>query len=261
MKKAIVITPVLILLKLCLFAQYNGNFAYLIKKVDVESGVIPLVYKDSNGKITSFKMCNEQLYAVITLEKNIPIIDFLPIPQKYNKDSIDCICNKELSKGGHFEIDLSKPRNGRITRYVELPFTEKSIGLGVTPFKYRYKADDSIPSTVTTNLGLHFNFGRTWGYSIIKNNTITNVAFTAAPFFGVTSVDLKKNSVKDPNNWNKDITNLAFSYGLNAIASRNKLGFSLSYGFDYNIGQFANSWLYQNKPWIGFGINTNLGNY
>jgi hypothetical protein len=260
MSKEILTTTLFILFRISLFAQYNATSTYLIKKRDIEDGVLPIVLKDSNGNIKSFEICNDQLYAIITLDKNIPIIDFIPVPKKYDKDSADCICNKVLNKGGHFEIDLTKRRFGRMTRYVELPYHDYTFGVGLMPFKYRFKGD-SISSTVTSNLGLCLSVGQTSGYSIIKNSSITNVGFTIGPFLGITSVDLNKNSVKSPLNWEKDITNLAISYGLNTIMSRNKLGLLISVGLDYNIGQFANSWNYQNKPWLGIGLCTNLGNY
>ncbi|WP_064198653.1 MULTISPECIES: hypothetical protein [Emticicia] len=252
----ILTTLTLLLLVNSLFGQNRSNFHHIIKKAHIESHYLPLVYKDKNGKVQNVTVCSPKLDGIITLDKGVPVIDFWAIIDSEHADKPNCISkNTEL---GRFELDLSRKTVGDPTKYVIVPFTAWTFGVGTTPFRYRPKADSSS-STVSSNLGLSISYGKTWGVSKISPRSITNLSFTIGPFLGLSSVDLKKSTVKNPSTWKTDRTNVAFSYGINAIVARNNLGLVFSLGFDKNLGQDSNKWSYQNKPWFGLGINTNLG--
>lgn len=242
---------------LATFAQNRSKFYHKIKKAHIESGYLKLVYKDKNGVKKDISVCGKYLKGIITLDKGIPVIDFWSITNDKNANDPTCISNH--TELGKFEIDLT-PRNkvGDATKYIVVPFRAWTWGIGATPFRYRPKTETSF-STISSSLGVTVNYGRTFGWSKISTRAINNFSITAGSFIGLSSVDLKKSTVKSPTTWATDRTNAAFTYGLNAIFARNNFGLVLSVGLDNNFGENSKEWSYQNKPWFGIGINTSLG--
>ena len=49
------------------------------------------------------------------------------------------------------------------------------------------------------------------------------------------------------------------SSGYTVTIGRNNFGITLSLGFDMALGQNSTTWIYQNRPWLGIGVSTNLG--
>ncbi len=244
-----------------LFSQNRSKFYHKIMRKDIKSGYINLIFKKTDGTIEIDSVCSKFLKGVITLDKGIPVVDFWTIKSSKSQRE-DCISNEtKIGSTGRFEIDL-KQRNkiGDPTLYVVVPFRAWTYGVGTTPFRYRPKNNQG-PSTVSSNLGVSFNFGRTFGWSTISPRAINNFSVTVGPFIGLSSVDLKKSTVKNPGKWITDRTNAAFSYGLNSIIARNNFGVVFSLGFDSNFGIDSKEWGYQNKPWIGVGISTSLGSF
>jgi hypothetical protein len=98
---------------------------------------------------------------------------------------------------------------------------------------------------------------------VVTGRGLNSYSFTIGPFVGVSTAELKKETVKTPRNWEVDkISNRVlptFSYGISTTFARNNFGVVISGGFDVAIGDMADTWSYQNKLWIGLGINTNLG--
>ena len=238
------------------FSQNRSRFYHIIKRSMIESGYLSLVYKDTSGSIGNVSLCSERRRAIITLERGVPVLDFWQIVDNDYVDSASCL-SKETQLG-RFEIDLSRPTVGHPTRFVVVPFRAWTWGVGTTPFRYRPKADSSF-ATISTSLGVSINFGRTFGWSTISPRTINNFSITLGPFVGISSVDLKRSTVKKPHEWQQDRTNVAVSYGLNASFARNNFGVVLSIGLDNNFGEDSNEWSYQNRPWFGIGVNTGLG--
>jgi hypothetical protein len=78
-------------------------------------------------------------------------------------------------------------------------------------------------------------------------------------FGGATTVSLGKSAYLNPNNYDVDRTNLALSTGLAMTLIRNTIGLVAALGVDHCTGRKRAEWLYQNKPWLGFGISTGLG--
>ena len=242
------------------FAQNRSNFYHKIKKAKIESRYLKLVYKDKNGVKKDISVCSKYLKGIISLDKNIPVIDFWSITDDNNSDNPNCISNNtELGELGRFEIDLT-PRSkvGDSTKYIVVPFRAWTWGVGATPFRYRPKTETSF-STISSSLGVTINYGRTFGWSTISPRAINNFSVTVGPFVGLSSVDLRKSTVKSPTTWTTDRTNAAFTYGINSIFARNNFGLVLSIGFDNNFGENSKEWSYQNRPWFGIGINTSLG--
>jgi hypothetical protein len=87
------------------FAQNRSKFYHKIKKSDIESGYLKLVYKDKSGTIKNVSVCSEFLKGIITLDKGVPVIDFWTITDDKNSANIACISNN--TELGKFEIDLT----------------------------------------------------------------------------------------------------------------------------------------------------------
>ena len=240
-----------------IFAQNRSKFYHKIKKTDIESGYLKLVYKDAGGIEKDISVCSKFLKGVITLKDGVPTIDFWSINKDKHSGDPKCISNK--TELGKFIVDLSpRTKLGEPFVYIVVPFRAWSWGIGTTPFRYRPKTETSF-STISSSLGVTFNYGRTFGWSTISARAINNFSITVGPFVGLSSVDLKKSTVKDPTNWETDRINPAFTYGLNLIFARNNFGLVLSVGWDNNFGELSKEWSYQNKIWFGVGINTSLG--
>jgi hypothetical protein len=205
---------------------------------------------------------SEPLKCVITLEKGTPTIDIWQITKRSKKNdanSIDSLTNFNAST---FILTDKRKKLGDSTKPIRIPFRAWSWSIGTTPLRLRQKTDSSN-STVSSALGLSISFGRTWGKTTFTSRSSIHNSFTFAPFIGVSTAELKKETVKTPKIWdNKKYytqTNLAVSYGISGTFARNNLGLVISAGFDTAIGNKCDDWSYQNKPWIGLGINANLG--
>jgi hypothetical protein len=148
------------------------------------------------------------------------------------------------------------------TRVLRVPYTHYTFSLNSIPFRYRTKKmlEDTLHSTgtVTTAFSLALSFGHTWGFSSITTRARNDYAFTLGAFFGPSSVDLKKETVRNPSEFIGGRTNPVLSYGVNTIFSRNGFGFLLAAGFDKAYGKFGNDWIYDEKLWLGFGISASF---
>jgi hypothetical protein len=239
------------------FGQGRFKTHHIIKKLAVESGYLPLIYKDKENKLQPVSICSDKLYGIIRISEGVPVVDFWPIFNDDNANNPDCISkNTEL---GRFEIDLSRKKVGDPVRFVKVPFSGWIFGIGTTPFRFRPETK-SFSSTVSSQIGINATYGKYVGYSRVSESAITNYGLIIGPFAGITEVRLEKGTVvENPDTWVADRTNAAFTYGLNIALTRNNLGVVFSFGFDHNFGTDSKDWAYQNKPWIGIGVNTYLG--
>ncbi len=238
------------------FGQGRFKIHHIIKKSAIESGYLPLIYKDKENKVQPVSICSDKLYGIVRINQGIPVVDFWPITDDDYADSPHCISkNTEL---GRFEIDLSRKKVGNPVKHIKVPFSGWIFGIGTTPFRLRPKTK-SFPSAVSSQIGINVSYGKYIGYSRVSEGAITNYGVIIGPFVGITGVRLEKSTVVNPGTWVADRTNSAFTYGVNVALTRNNLGIVLSLGYDYNFGNDAKDWGYQNKPWIGIGINTYLG--
>ncbi|MDQ3844692.1 MAG: hypothetical protein M3342_11850 [Bacteroidota bacterium] len=237
-------------------SQNRLKIHHIIRKSAVESGYLPLIYKDKENKPQSVSLCSENLYGIIRIDQGVPVIDFWPITNNDYAANPGCISkNTEL---GRFEIDLSRKKVGDAVRYIKVPFSGWIFGIGTTPFRFRPKTE-ILPSTVSSQIGINLSYGKYFGYTKVSQRSLTNYGLIIGPFAGVTSVRLEKATVKNPDTWIIDRTNAALTYGINIAVTRNNLGIVISWGYDKNFGRDAAYWGYQNKPWLGIGINTYLG--
>lgn len=236
--------------------QSRAKIHHIIRKSAIESGYLPLLYRDRENKPQAVSLCSEKLDGVIRIEQEGPVIDFWPVTD--NASAADPHCISKNTELGRFELDLSRNKVGDPVRYIKVPFTGWIFGIGTTPFRFRPKTE-RLPSAVAAQTGVNLTYGKCIGFSKISQRAITNYGLIVGPFVGLTAVRLEKGSVTNPDNWDTDRTNAALTYGLNVAMTRNSLGIVLSFGYDHNFGKDAGYWGYQNKFSLGIGINTYLG--
>ena len=223
---------------------------------------IIILYRTPDGKKSKeLFLCSKRLKGIISMNNNVPVIDFWQIKPNMDccKSDTTCISSNTSTKDYRFEIDLS-PRNslGESTYMVKVPFRSLNFGLGSVPLRARLPLD-TLPLVLTANVNFIFNAGYTWGKSFISTRGMTNYSATFGTFIGCSPVDLKKNAYKDAKKYKYDQTNIGLSYGLNVILARNNFGAVISFGWDTAMGNNSDFWIYQNKPWFGIGFNTSLG--
>lgn len=148
------------------------------------------------------------------------------------------------------------------TRVIKVPYYHATVSLNSIPIRYRPKRmlADTVYSygTVATAFNLAFSIGQTWGKSVITSRARNDYAFTAGLFFGPSSTDYKKTTMKTPSAFTGDRIGLVLSYGINASFTRNGFGFLFALGADKGMGKYGKDWVYNNQPWIGFGISASF---
>jgi hypothetical protein len=152
---------------------------------------------------------------------------------------------------------------GLPTKVLWLPFQQINIGVNTLPFRYRFPVNQT-DSTKTAGLGttsfqLALNFGYTWGWSAITTRNIFNYSFTLGGYAGPSTTDLKKGVYKDQTKYVLDQTNATMTYGLNLVLARNNLGLVFAYGWETCLGENSEQWVYNEQPYLAFGINTSFG--
>jgi hypothetical protein len=242
-------------------AQNRARFHHKISLSQIESGYLPLVYNDGTSDFKLYQHLSDSVHRVcsdldgiVSVASGTVSIDFFSV----TGPSPDSPCINNTTKLGTFTLDLKREKLGDPTFAVWIPFRAWTWSLATVPFRYRFKTDSSF-ATVSTALSASVSFGRTFGWSNVTHRAMNNYSVTVGPFVGVTSVDLKKPTVKNPAAWTSDRTNFAVSYGLSVTLARNNFGIVISAGADRAYGEQHEEWSYQNKPWIGIGINASMG--
>ncbi len=238
-------------------AQNSRNFYYLIRKKDVESGKLKLIYNSPDGSVKPLKMCYTALKAEdLQLSNGVPVFHFEAIPSNRYDSISNCISNK--TPLGGFEIDVSKRKIGDKNIIAKIPFRAWNWGISILPYRMRFP-QDSLPLTSDSKVDLSIMYGYTSGFAKINHESITHYYCTGSAFAGLSTAKLEKETVTNPNRLKQNQSNVALSYGANIMFGRNNFGVSLSLGYDIALGQNASLWIYQNKPWIGVGFSTNFG--
>lgn len=268
MKK--LITVALIFCSTLSFGQNSSKFHHKLSQAIIDSAEFVLRAKTSHFTKDSILIDDfKKMYigdglvrsCILSLDgKGGITVDFWRIVDSIY-DGVDTIVNRK-TKTLSFTLTDGRKNIGQATKVIKVPFSAWTWSVGTTPVRYRFKTDSSL-STVSTALSISFSYGYTFGKSVITSRAINHKSITIAPFIGLVSADLKKETVKTPKIWDAakttTQTNVAFSYGLSGTFARNNLGIVVSVGFDHMFGSKSDQWSYQDKPWIGLGINTNLG--
>lgn len=147
-------------------------------------------------------------------------------------------------------------------------FRGYGIGISTIPFRYRFrsKINDSVKSNETVTSprpDIALTFGVLWGHSTFSKHGVTHWPKSLSIFLGGTSAEIKNGVVKSKSELygtgKATQINPALTYGLQFMIGRNNLGFVIAAGMESSIGVYSKDWIYQNKPFIGFGIATSPG--
>jgi hypothetical protein len=241
-------------------AQNAKNLYYIIKKKDIDTGRLKIIYIDQNDSVQPIQMCYPKLKAEgFYIEDGMPFFHFQKVPSSQYDTDPNCISNN--TPLGHFEIDVKKSRIGDPHTVAKIPFRAINWNASLTLYKIRSAQHGNPVYAVSDPASMLVSviYGYTFGYSKISHESITNYYTTIGPFAGITSANLTSDTVTNPALLTKEQNNVAYSYGISAVLGRNNFGFSLSLGFDASIGQNSSLWIYQHKPWFGIGVSTGLG--
>ncbi|MEJ5104501.1 hypothetical protein [Chryseobacterium sp. MYb328] len=151
---------------------------------------------------------------------------------------------------------------------LSLYFIEGTVSAFTVPIKYRFKqpnvSEEFSSASLNANLFGGISFGMSSFFYRDKVGSVTNNhKLTLGTFVGSSVVELNSNNTSasvDPlPNDRKIIKGLA-SIGLGIAYSYNKVNFAGFLGWDYAIGDEAEKWNYNKKPWIGIAIGYSLFN-
>lgn len=138
----------------------------------------------------------------------------------------------------------------RFSKWEEkLSFTALTI-----PFKIR-SSIDTFPALVETKIS---NIGLFLGksYSTTRyffDGTSSKINFTGGVFLAPTAISLSSSNVK--NDFDKEINQLGISTGVGVSFSFKNISLFAAFGSDIGLmSETQKNWIYQEKPWIGFGI-------
>lgn len=160
------------------------------------------------------------------------------------------------------QVDKNGTRTfGSPLQVLRVPFWGYTLGLNSLPFRVRGSVEQngvSIPTTGTTGFQLAVNVGYTRGVSWITRRGVTDWSYTAGVFVGPAVTDLKKETVQDPTTWVGTQTTPTVTYGTSIVLARNNFGVVLAWGFENAVGKNHGEWIYNNRPYFGFGVNTSF---
>ncbi|AZA80675.1 hypothetical protein C1637_12405 [Chryseobacterium lactis] len=151
-----------------------------------------------------------------------------------------------------------------------LPFTSVTVSAITIPIKYRFKGKDGLGEEFSTaingNLFLGYTYGKsTFFYQEEIETKVNTWKVTGGLLFGASSVKLdKSNSDPVPIDDHSlppeyvDATKGLASIAIGITYSYNNINVGAFFGFDYAIGQHADLWKYNKKPWLGIGIGYKL---
>ena len=151
---------------------------------------------------------------------------------------------------------------------VKLCFTEFSVSALVIPVKYRVKKNDlpeDFSTAVNGNIFVGYSGGSSSFFHQEKVGNKTNTwKLTGGFMFGASSVTLDENNtnlsakaITDDRKVSKGLVNI----GVGAAYAYNKINLGIFYGYDYAIGDNAEIWNYNKKPWWGIGLGYSLFNF
>lgn len=255
-----------------IYGQNSARFHHLLTQQIINDASFTLLLKQSNQPDKTMQLPpGKVIKCVITLDKGTPALDIWRIeddPTDNTKDEFGTLKNAQSNivnaetPVGSLVLSDDRTKLGQPTRVLKVPFKGFTWGVATTPFRYRFRTD-STRATVASNLTLSLSYGYFWGKTTFTSRLTRHHANIVSFFFGAASADINSKTVKTPETWTKagtaDRTNPALSYGLSYTRSINNLGIVLSVGLDTAIGPYSSHWSFQNRPWIGIGVNTGIG--
>lgn len=167
---------------------------------------------------------------------------------------LSCNCTKDINTVYFYKLENRKN--------IKL-WTKNWTVNGITiPVKYRFKGKNGLKEDFSTGINGNFfvgySFGRTNFLYQQEVGTKENTwKITGGILLGASSVKLNKSNtnlsdspILDDSEFTKGLGSIAFGF----TYSYNSINFGAFLGFDYAIGQDAEIWNHNKKPWLGIGV-------
>lgn len=214
---------------------------------------------------------------------NQVFLDTLKISQPRN-----VVLNSSISAFVSFEDNkiyinpyLKKDHNGKYKREpvyfyelknrqtIKLFFSEFNVSALIIPVKYRFKGKNGLEEEFSTafngNVFIGYSLGKTSFFHREKVGNKSNTwKFTGGVLIGASTVTLNSNNTSqsiDSLDENTEIVKGISSIGMGLTYTFNKINFGAFYGYDYAIGNEAEKWNYNKKPWLGIAIGYSILNF
>lgn len=161
------------------------------------------------------------------------------------------------------DIYFYKLQNRQTVRF---SFNEFTVSAFAIPLKYRFKDEEEglseeFSTEFNVNLFIGYSFGKTSFFNRKKVGAKSNTwKLTGGVFFGASTVTLNNSntSLDEAPLTDEEIAKGLFSFGFGVVYAINKINLGAFYGWDYAIGDDADKWNYNKKPWLGVGIGYEL---
>lgn len=180
---------------------------------------------------------------------------------------VNAYLKKKAGKPGEYEKRELRYFELKNRQTVKLCFTEVTVSALTVPLKYRFKdrdeaIDEEFSAAVNVNLFAGFALGRSsFHYREKVDNVINTRKFTLGALFGASTVTLNNSNTSKaavPVTAGTEIVKGLASLGVGATFSYNKINVGGFYGYDYAIGDRADDWNYNKKPWLGIALGYSL---
>ncbi|UFH51824.1 hypothetical protein [Spirosoma sp. KNUC1025] len=224
---------------------------------------------DKNGKYSS-KLAVIPEGELNSLAKEVNITS--PVYDKaYNVDTLINAVNTAEQPVDFFIIKTDE------TNPVKVKYKMITLGTLVVPFKVRpgnnneyyftsnnVAKPDKVSSTVETKFNIGFYIGFRYGKIRYPKSIGSHSSWTTGIFVSPQSIAMSaKNSIydriiNDPNP-SREYNALGTTIGLTEVFTHKQVSVAFLTGVDFAHGDAAQYWVYQGKPWIGFGLGYKLG--
>lgn len=207
---------------------------------------------------------DKTFYNTLSLKKVVRVDSSFWGYIKFDEDRVIVNKNRLKSKKTHSIYYYTLENRDQMT----LNFIEGTVSAFTIPFKYRFKqpgvSEEFSTASLNANLFGGISIGKTSFFYRDKVGSITNNhKLTLGIFVGSSVVELNSNNTSGaevPLADDKKIIKGLASVGLGIAYSYNKINFGGFLGWDYAIGNEAEKWNYNKKPWIGIAIGYSLFN-
>jgi len=248
-------------------AQNRLGFRYKLKQHRVDEAGWKIQWRTNTGGITDYQVCSKKIHVLLGgAGEQIPldIWSFTNSPDLDTtliKANSACISYRTPANTTDDRMLLQHPSRktlGDPVRPLWLGYTGWAFGVSSIVARVRF-AVDGYDELGTAGFNFAFYGGRMWGQASITPRRITHLGVVVGPLLGMSTTDLKKSTVKDPDEWTTDRTALTVNYGGNVILTRNGFGLMFSLGYETPLGPDRKQWIYNENLWFGVGVTASLG--
>ena len=164
-------------------------------------------------------------------------------------------------------IETNRKLNGK-KFYLNIPdrvnvstkYRAWQFGALTLPIKVYAKKVPEV-AKVQFDANLNLLFGRAWGvkkygYYAEEEKESWTLTHSFNTILGFSAVELGK--ANTDNKFTNEVNEAVFSYGFAYGLQYKAIGFFIAAGIDTPLSERGNSWVYEDTPWIGFGLGLGL---